>query len=221
MIKDEQLPELAAFRTLEANLPLWYTPKYGGLVVASGNDSHPIHRWFRFKEGFSADLLETLISSLDIPRGPEQVLLDPFCGSGTTLLSASNLREKGWNFVGVGIEVNPFIAFVARTKANWLRISPQRMLSLGEAALSTSKDMRTALPELTSISEGRCISRATARRLIGLRDAIMQKRSSPSRDAALLGIAASIEPLSKVRKDGRALRLVSRPRIYSWIDCAS
>jgi hypothetical protein len=213
MIKDEQLPELAVFRTLEANLPLWYTPKYGSLVVASGNDSHPIHRWFRFKEGFSADLLESLLSSLDIPRGPEQMLLDPFCGSGTTLLSAANLREKGWNFRGVGIEVNPFIAFVARTKANWFRISPQRMNSLGEAALSASKNMRTVLPELTSISEGRCISRATARRLIGLRDAINQKRSSPNRDAALLGIAASIEPLSKVRKDGRALRLVSRPRL--------
>jgi hypothetical protein len=213
MIKDEQLPELGAFRALEADLPLWYTPKYGGLVVSSRNDEHPVHRWFRFKEGYAAELLGTVLATLDLPTNRELTLLDPFCGSGTTLLSAENLRANGWSFRGLGIEVNPFIAFVANTKINWSRINPRRMCEAGEVALKVSEHTHVPLPELTSISEGRCISRTIARRLIGLRDAIEKTRYTADRNGLLLGLAASIEPLSKVRKDGRALRIVSKSPI--------
>jgi hypothetical protein len=213
MIKDDQLPELGAFRALEAELPLWYTPKYGGLVVSSRNDEHPVHRWFRFKEGYSADFLETVLATLDLPMRQELRLLDPFCGSGTTLLSAENLREKGWNFCGIGIEINPFIASIANTKLNWSRIHPKRMCSTGDVALAASKIVNVPLPELTSISEGRCISRSAARRLIALRNAIRETRHVADRNALLLGLAASIEPLSKVRKDGRALRIVSKSHL--------
>ena len=82
----------------------------------------------------------------------ELILLDPFCGSGTTLLSAEHLRAKGWDFLGSGIEVNPFIAFVASTKINWARIRPKRLLEAGETALALAKHARVSLPELTSIS---------------------------------------------------------------------
>jgi hypothetical protein len=87
------------------------------------------------------------------------------------------------------------------------------MCEAGEAALIASKHANVPLPELTSISEGRCISRGTAKRLIGLRNAIQKTRYTADRNGLLLGLAASIEALSKVRKDGRALRIVSKSPI--------
>jgi hypothetical protein len=51
-----------------------------------------------------------------------------------------------------------------------------------------------------------------ARRLIGIRNAIRAEGDSPTHRALLLGLAAAVEPLSHTRKDGRALRLVDRPR---------
>jgi DNA modification methylase len=209
MIKDEQLPELTAFRHFEDRLPMWYTPKYGDLVVASGNDSRAIHRWFRFKEGYSADFLENILSALGFDKSSSLQILDPFCGSGTTLLSADDLRRKGWLLSGVGIEVNPFIHSVADAKLSWSSINPERMLITGQQALKAAHRPSVALPELTSISEGRCINQHVARQLIAVRSALIDTRYAGDRKGLLLGLASAIEPLSKTRKDGRALRIVS------------
>jgi hypothetical protein len=51
-----------------------------------------------------------------------------------------------------------------------------------------------------------------ARRLLAIRDAINSDGRSATHQALLLGLAAMIEPLSHTRKDGRALRLVTRRR---------
>jgi len=68
---------------------------------------------------------------------------------------------------------------------------------------------------LTSLSTGKCITRYVSGRLLSIRDAIRKDGSGPEHDALLLGLAACIEPLSKIRKDGRALRLVPsrKPRL--------
>ncbi|MGF2010985.1 DNA methyltransferase [Nostoc sp. DedVER01b] len=49
----------------------------------------PVHRWFRFSAGFSAQWVETIISQAK-ERG-ETTVLDPFSGSGTTLLASEKL----------------------------------------------------------------------------------------------------------------------------------
>jgi DNA modification methylase len=45
---------------------------------------------------------------------PGDVVLDPFCGTGTTLVEA-----KLGGFVGVGIEANPFPQFASSVKTDW------------------------------------------------------------------------------------------------------
>jgi len=61
------------------------------------------------KEGFAPELLASAISEFPITKN--ELVIDPFCGSGTLPLAAS-LR----GYRSVGIEVNPFLAFAARTK---------------------------------------------------------------------------------------------------------
>ena len=51
----------------------------------SKNDS--IHSWLKYKEGFSAELVRNLISEFKLQ--PDDTILDPFMGSGTTALVAS------------------------------------------------------------------------------------------------------------------------------------
>ncbi|MBN9660992.1 MAG: site-specific DNA-methyltransferase [Acidobacteria bacterium] len=210
MIRDDQLPELAAFRDIEKNMPIWYAPAYSDLVVSSRNESRPVHRWFRFKEGFSSDLLKTIIPSLDLPVAKSLNFLDPFCGSGTSLLSCSEIPSQ--RFKGIGFEINPFIAFVASVKANWNKINPERLLSLGECALSKSLSISPQLPCLSSISDARCINIDVSLQLLAVRDAIRSLADDAEANALLLGLAASIEALSKVRKDGRALRIVEKAK---------
>jgi DNA modification methylase len=209
MIEDRNLQELHAYRQLERNLPLCEAPELGRLVIASDNEDLPIHRWFRFKEGYSGHLLSNLLSAY-FPNKNEIALLDPFCGMGTTLLSAQTLGGHRVN--SIGVEYNPFIRFAAATKLSWPAIDAREFLSLAETVIKAPASPSSMIPELSGLTTGRCMSHHTARRLIGIRDAIRQDGDTANHKALLLGLAASIEPLSRTRKDGRALRLVERDR---------
>lgn len=74
----------------------------------------PIHRWFRFSAGFSAHWVKEVVEKEIKEKGPGIKLLDPFAGSGTTLLCADECRINSY-----GIEAQPFIAKIARIKTRW------------------------------------------------------------------------------------------------------
>lgn len=69
----------------------------------------PVHRWFRYSAGFSAQWVETVIAKAKEQRNV--TLLDPFAGSGTTLLASEKLGVESY-----GIEAHPFVVRVARAK---------------------------------------------------------------------------------------------------------
>lgn len=79
-------------------------------LISSGD--RPFHDWYRFVLSFPPHLVRTYAERFEL--GPNSLLLDPFCGTGTTLV------ESRLNSVpSVGIEAHPFTAFVARTKVDW------------------------------------------------------------------------------------------------------
>ena len=116
MISDSQLPELSRFKEVEATLHLRFDPTFANCVVPLGNERLPVHRWFRFKESFSADFTRTLLSLLRPGLGRSLRLLDPFCGVGTALVASQELAAAGYSIDATGIELNPFIAFAAEDK---------------------------------------------------------------------------------------------------------
>lgn len=69
----------------------------------------PVHRWFRFSTGLSAQWVETIINQAKT-RGNITVL-DPFAGSGTTLLASEKVGVECY-----GIEAHPFVVRVAKSK---------------------------------------------------------------------------------------------------------
>jgi hypothetical protein len=71
--------------------------------------SAPVHRWYVIKEAFSPRLVQDAIDEVGV--GAEDLVVDPFCGSGTVPLTASL-----GGYRSVGFEVNPFLAFVSRAK---------------------------------------------------------------------------------------------------------
>jgi hypothetical protein len=69
----------------------------------------PVHRWFRYSAGFSAQWAEDVIR--DTGRCGPVAVLDPFAGAGTTLLAAERVGAESY-----GVEAHPFITRVARAK---------------------------------------------------------------------------------------------------------
>jgi len=86
-----------------------YHLKNLGYSNADSTVEAPRHRWYFYKEGFSQNLVEQAIELSGIEK--DDVIIDPFNGSGTTTLTAA---LKG--FRSIGIEVNPFTSFLSSAK---------------------------------------------------------------------------------------------------------
>lgn len=82
--------------------------------------NEPIHRWYSSVMGFSPHLVTTLIDEMGCDSSG--FLLDPFCGTGTTLVE-SNLR--GINTIGV--DANPFSVFCSKVKTSY--VNPKKLLT--------------------------------------------------------------------------------------------
>jgi len=76
------------------------------------NTDAPIHRWFRYQAGFSYELVAGFLDVFDI--GPEDTILDPFGGVGTTVVEAMKTGATVH-----GVEVHPLVSWVARRKTDW------------------------------------------------------------------------------------------------------
>lgn len=75
----------------------------------ANNMALPVHRWFRYSAGFSAGWAQELVTRFDGRR-----VLDPFGGSGTTLLAAQSAGAES-----IGVDVHPFVARIAKAKLLW------------------------------------------------------------------------------------------------------
>lgn len=73
-----------------------------------------LHSWLKYKEAFSADLVNTLLD--DIGAGPGDTIMDPFMGSGTTALVC---QMRGIN--SIGYDIMPISGVSIGAKANVMR----------------------------------------------------------------------------------------------------
>jgi len=79
------------------------------------------HDWYRFVLSFPAHLVRTYLNRFGLHPG--QTVLDPFCGTGTTLVECKKL-----GIPSCGIEPNPMASFASRTKVDW-NINPDELIA--------------------------------------------------------------------------------------------
>ncbi len=71
-----------------------------------------VHDWYRFVLAFPDHLVTLLLDKFG--AGPGDVVLDPFVGTGTTLVEC---KKRGIS--SIGIDANPVAAFASRVKTRW------------------------------------------------------------------------------------------------------
>jgi len=72
----------------------------------------PVHRWYRFVLSFPAHLVRDYLERFGI--GADQTVLDPFCGTGTTLVECKKLGVPC-----VGVEAHPMAWLASSAKLDW------------------------------------------------------------------------------------------------------
>ena len=70
------------------------------------------HDWYRFVLSFPPHLVREYINRFEL--GANACVLDPFCGTGTTIVECKKIR-----IASVGVEAHPMSHFASATKINW------------------------------------------------------------------------------------------------------
>ena len=206
------------YEALERGLDIGLDNDYATLVVPNGNQAQPIHRWFHFKEGFSCHLFDRLDRDLGFSGRSRLSVLDPFLGSGTTLLSAARWAARNSNITldARGIERNPFLYLLARAKieaAATGRVTPNDLESIFACAHAKPSKL-TEPPPLSTFRDSNYFDPDHVLRLAAIRDSLLHLPDSPARRLGQLALASSVEPVSRLRRDGRTLRYApGKPKV--------
>jgi DNA modification methylase len=83
-------------------------------------DDRAAHQWYRFVLSFPPHLVREYAAKFGLDSNHQ--VLDPFCGTGTTLVECQKL-----GIPAVGLEPNPVAFFASQTKLQW-NIDPQSLL---------------------------------------------------------------------------------------------
>lgn len=169
------------------------------LVSYQGNKGELVHGWIRYKEGFSAQLVETLIRQFGL--APGDTILEPFAGSATTLLVA-----KSMGISAVGIELLPICHLAWSAKSCFPAYDLAELRWVQQRLVEIQPGQATRLFPHITITEG-AFSPETENDLMFFTDWFAQLDiSQNSRLLAQLLLTSILEEVSYTRKDGQYLR---------------
>lgn len=202
-----QAPTLDSIAKLEEQLTKRFDSKLlvnpdlnRSLVSFQANKRKSGFRWFKYKEGFSAGLVDYILAHLGIDSG---TLLDPFAGSGAALFVASNvgLSSVGIELLPVGKEIincrkhamNGHSAEIKKALNRWIKTKPWTTKKPGQA-FSHLRITNGAFPIETEVALGK------------YRAAINREENPEIQDILRFAVMCILEEISYTRKDGQYLR---------------
>jgi hypothetical protein len=172
------------------------------------NDDRAAHDWYRFVLSYPPHLVCDYLSRFR--ASPEKRVLDPFCGTGTTIVECKKLRVPS-----IGVEAHPMAHFASATKIDWnidpaeLEESSRRVAAAANAELEASgiiddpapaliaempdrQKLRTLSPEIEKLLLTNSISPLPLHKTLVLRDAIRSKGTERCRSHQLLALAKAL-----------------------------
>ncbi len=200
------IPDLAEIERLDSELKEHLKSKFHvqqsltrSLVSFQANKNRPVYRWYKYKEGFSASLVEYFFQKYDITRGK---ILDPFAGSGTALFTASalGLDADGIELLSIGQQIistkrlleSEFTADDFDSLQRWAKLHPWQK-SQERILLNELKITKGAYPESTH--------EQIERFLVSI-----QQENEQVRTVLFFALLCVLEIISFTRKDGQYLR---------------
>lgn len=167
-----------------------------------GNAESPIHRWLRYREAYSPNLVTKLALGND--------MLDPFCGCGSILIGAA---ENG--NTSVGIDINPLAIFAAKVKLTPLSRPQLQAIQKYVNGLGSAIDSarRWPVPELSIASK--VFEPDILDTLLGIRllTETMFSNDQESRNFLHLAWIAILEKVGSYFKEGNGIKYRNKKRL--------
>ncbi len=154
-------------------------------------EDRAIHNWYRFVLAFPPHLVRTYLD--DFGMRPGQTLLDPFCGTGTTLVEG---KKFGCNVLG--FEANPMAHLAASVKTCW-DIEPAALLRSAEdcatrarAAIASALALQVLPAEADVLLLKNSICPKPLHKALILAEIIGQTMEGAARRAAQVALASTL-----------------------------
>jgi len=176
-----------------------------GRVNMLDPQDRPFHDWYRFVLSFPPHLVRDYIDNFEVSE--HHVMLDPFCGTGTTLVEA---KLRG--IQAIGVEANPFAHLASSVKVDW-GVDPDilaaRARDIASATLGTLREqgiddtqpfdgdiddisLRTLEPETFKLLIKNSISPLPLHKVLVLLDYLREHRNEPYYKHGLLALAKAL-----------------------------
>ncbi len=159
----------------------------------------PRHRWFYFPHSFDPALVEAILTECNLTDSGS--VLDPFVGSGTTLLAA---QQEGLS--ATGLDLSPVSVVVSRAKTS--RYSPVTLEAHLDAVLSASIPPAPPVRDASARLK-RAFSAGELRNLVALRQAA-EALGSPYREFFFVALLQTAREFSRAVPDGGWFRWVKK-----------
>lgn len=151
----------------------------------------PVHRWFRYSAGFSAEWVESVLQN-----HKAETVLDPFVGSGTVCVVADKM-----GIISYGIEAHPFVFRLGQGKLSW----GENIENFG-IAIAQLKDLAKKIRNSVNLNEAntlilKCYSEDSLRDLYSLKAAyltLVDSWSSSIKSLVFLSINSILRTTSHV-----------------------
>ncbi len=164
------------------------SPAVGHTSNFLNNMRLPVHRWFRYSAGFSAEWVKWILASRS---GSELRVLDPFAGSGTTCLACDEM-----GIASHGIEAHPFVFRVAQIKLSYTA-DPARFVAKSDQAFRFAQKVSGQTEHYPEII-ARCYGAETLDYLDRFRRAVeIEQDGSPEAGLLWMALVASLRTVSE------------------------
>jgi methylase of polypeptide subunit release factors len=153
----------------------------------------PIHRWFRYSAGFSAEWVDTVVRAYQGECHTNPVVLDPFSGSGTAVIAAAAAGASAFGF-----ESHPFVVRIAHAKSLWPQANTEDLRQAAIKIISEARSCAAPIPEDTPTLLLKCYEQQTLSILFAMRDAFLAQppADQATRELLWLSITSILRPCS-------------------------